>query len=302
MTDRLNVERNAALLEQMKEFAEALVGIGISPIALKGGALLLDEKVPDGSAVMLSDLDLLIQPQEVERAVGIATSLGYRAGPMVAGGHSVVLWHPERGASIDLHHDLGPQRHVLAAAEANGRAERAGAFPVRRLSPTDRAIHNIYHAQIQNRNYRLAILSLHQLCNLGLLIEGHGSRIDWDFVTHQFERGGYESHLLAYLYAAERLLGIETSGKFKFRRNEALHLRRVMLQMDWPWLHNLTTYPALLNSGRTQDRIVYSRAKGLPIQNAAATLMRLGFGAVRRHGHMVFAKLAAVHRSQFGRR
>ena len=75
-----------------------------------------------------------------------------------------------------------------------------------------------------------------------------------------------------------------------------------MLQMDWPWLHNLTTYPALLNSGRTEDRIVYSRAKGLPIQNAAATLMRLGFGAVRRHGHMVFAKLAAVHRSQFGRR
>ena len=192
VTDRLNVERNAALLEQMKEFAEALVGIGISPIALKGGALLLDEKVPDGSAVMLGDLDLLIQPQEVERAVGIATSLGYKAGPMVAGGHSVVLWHPERGASIDLHHDLGPQRHVLAAAEANGRAERAGAFPVRRLSPTDRAIHNIYHAQIQNRNYRLAILSLHQLCNLGLLIEGHGSRIDWDFVTHQFERGGYE--------------------------------------------------------------------------------------------------------------
>jgi hypothetical protein len=302
VTDRLNLGRNATILQEMIELAETLERLGISPIALKGGALLLDNDLPEHNAVMLSDLDLLVRADEVQRAISAAASLGYRASSAAPGGHSVVLWHPDRIASIDLHHDLGPQRHVLAAAEADGRAERAGAFPLRRLSPTDRAIHNIYHAQIQNRNYRLAILSLHQLCNLGLLIESHGNRIDWDFVRRQFERCGYTSHFMTYLYLAERLLGIRTSARLKFGRREAMHLNRVMLQMDWPWLHNLVTYPALLNSGRTEDRIAYKQAKGLPIQNAASAMIRLGFDALRRHRHMVFAKVAAVHRSQFGRR
>ena len=302
VTDRLNLGRNAAIVEEMIEFVERLNRLGISPIALKGGALLLDKHLPEHDAVMLSDLDLLVQAEEIEGAISAATSLGYRAISGTPDGHSVVLWHPERIASIDLHHDLGPQRRVLAAVEANGRAERAGALPLRRLSPTDRAIHNIYHAQVQNRNHRLAILSLHQLCNLGLLVRGHGDRIDWEFVRRQFERCGYTSHFLTYLYAAERLLGIRTSAQFKFGRRQSLHLSRVMLQMDWPWLYNLVTYPAILNSGRTEDRIAYKRAKGLPIQNAAAGVVGLGFAALRRHRHMIFAKLAAVHRSQFGRR
>jgi hypothetical protein len=302
VTDRLNLGRNAAILQEMLELAEVMERVGISPIALKGGALLLDEGLPEHNAIMLSDVDLLVRAEEVQRAVSAAASLGYSASSATPGGHSVVLWHPDRIASIDLHHDLGPQRHVLAAGEVDGRAERAGTLPLRRLSPTDRAIHNIYHAQIQNRNYRLAMLSLHQLCNLGLLIEGHGDRIDWDFVRRRFERCGYTSHFMTYLYLAERLLGIRTSAGLKFGRREAMHFTRVMLQIDWPWLHNLVTYPALLNSGRTKDRIAYKRAKGLPIQNAAAALMRLGFVALRRHRHMVFAKLAAVHRSQFGRR
>src|SRR5437867_43242 len=58
VTDQLNRARNAALLEQMQEFAEALDRLGIAPITLKGGALLLDERLPDGNAAMLSDVDL----------------------------------------------------------------------------------------------------------------------------------------------------------------------------------------------------------------------------------------------------
>jgi hypothetical protein len=302
VTDRLNGARNAALLEQTVEFAEALDRIGILPIVLKGGAFLFDEPLADENAVMLSDLDLLVQADQVEQAVGGAISLGYTVSSAVPGGHSVVLCHPERVASIDLHHDLGPQRHVLAAEEAMRRAEKAGAFSVRRLSPTDRAIHNIYHAQIQNRNYRLAILSLHQLCNFGLLVGRYGSEIDWDIVSRRFDRCGYKSHFHAYLYSAERLLGIKTSARFSFARKERMHFKRIMLQMDWPWLHNLSTYPAILNSGRTEDRIAYKRAKGLPIQSSTAAVVALAVGALRRHRHMVFAKLAAVHRSQFGRR
>src|SRR5262249_8543919 len=147
-----------------------------------------------GNSVMLSDVDLLVPAGKVEQAIGTAVSLGYSVGSAVPGGHSVALWHPERAASIDLHHDLGPQRNLLAAEEARGRAERVEELPLWRLSPTDRAIHNIYHAQIQNRGYRLALLSLQQLCNLGLLLERHGDEIDWGFVGRQFARCGYQSH------------------------------------------------------------------------------------------------------------
>lgn len=286
----------------MIKFAEALDQVGIMTIALKGGGILLDEPLQHDSCAMMSDIDLLVPSPEVEMATRIGLALGYAVAVPVAGSHSVVLRHRDRIASIDLHHDLGPQRHVLVAGEAIDRAESVPGSPLWQLSPSDRAIHNIYHAQIQNRNYELAILSLHQLCNLGFLIECHGNRIDWDFVRSRFERRGYRSAFLAYLYAAERLLGIQTSTTVTFGRFERMHFKRMMLQLDWRWLHNLATYPAILTSGRTGDRTSYRRAKGLPIESSAAALTKLAIRALRRHRHMVFTKLADVHRSHFGRR
>ena len=303
MADRLNSLRNRALREQTITFAEALGQVGIMTIALKGSATLLDEPLQHDSCAMMSDIDLLVPSPQHERAMKIGMALGYTvAMPIADDSHSVVLRHPDCIATIDLHHDLGPQRHVLVADEAVDRAENVPGLPLWRLSPSDQAIHNIYHAQIQDRYYELAILSLHQLCNLGFLVERHGNRIDWDFVRSQFERRGYRFAFLAYLYAAERLLGIQASSTVTFGRSERVHFKQMMLQLDWRWIRNLVTYPAILTSGTTEDRISYRRAMGLPIQSSAAALTKLAIRALRRHRHAAFTKLAHAHRRRFGLR
>jgi hypothetical protein len=282
----------------MIEFAEALEEVGVATIALKGGAILLDEP-PQHSCVMMSDIDLLVSSAKFQKAIKVGSSLGYTT-LHSADQHSAVLRHPEHIAMIDLHVDLGPQRHVLAADEALARAGRLSNSPLWQLSPTDRAIHNIYHAQIQNRNFQLAILSLHQLCNLGLLIEYCGSRIDWGFVRSRLEEQGYRSAFLAYLYTGQQLLGINVPTDIVFGRPQRLHYRRIMLQLDWRWLHNLVTYPAILTSGLTEDRVGYRRAKGLPIQGSAAALMKFAIRALRRHRFSVLTKLVEVHKTRFG--
>ena len=48
-------------------FATAVLGTGV--LWNQGGALLLDNDLPEHNAVMLSDLDLLVRADEVQRAI-----------------------------------------------------------------------------------------------------------------------------------------------------------------------------------------------------------------------------------------
>ncbi len=302
VTNQLNITRNKVLHQQLTELAEAMDRAGIAAIALKGGAILLDQPLPENCCVMMSDIDLLVSSSKFDRAMEIGISLDYAPVRRDDRAHSVVLENPRYGSTIDLHYDLGPQRDVLFAGDAIGRAERVRDSNIWRLSPTDRAVHNIYHAQIQNRCHKLAILSLHQLCNLGMLIEHHGSRIDWNFVQSRFEGAGYRSAYQSYLYTAQRLLGIQASLPINFGTGERMHFRRMMAQLDWPWLHSMVTIPAAIMSGNTEDRVNYRRTKGLKTQGPSIAVAKRAIRGLRNHGGAAFTKFLSSHKNRFGRR
>jgi hypothetical protein len=301
LAHRLNGERNRRLREQALALAQAMESHGLRAVALKGAAIAFGAPAVEGVPLM-SDIDLLVPARETEKALAVAASLGYSSSRSDPEGHSTVLSHPDGMASIDLHHDVGPQKNLLDAEEAIERAERPAGCLFWRLQPSDQAIHNIYHAQVQNRCYELALLSLHQLCNFGLLLEQCDGRVDWDLVRRSFERSGYGAHLAAHLHLAERLLGIRAAHGIAFGWRETVHFRRMMLQLDWPWLHDLVTYPAVLTHQATQTRIAYRRARGLRAQSPAVTVASAVLNGLRRHRGASLSKLMDMHKRRFGRR
>jgi hypothetical protein len=300
LAHRLNGERNRRMREQALALAQAMESHGLRAIALKGAAIAFDAPVEGGP--LMSDIDLLVSSRETDKALAVAASLGYASSRSDPEGHSTVLRHPDGMASIDLHHDVGPQKDLLDAEEAIERAERPAGSAFWRLQPSDQAIHNIYHAQVQNRCYELALLPLHQLCNFGLLLEQCDGRVDWDLVRRRFERSGYRAHLAAHLHLAERLLGIRAAHGIAFGWRETVHFRRMMLQLDWPWLHDLVTYSAILTHQATQTRIAYRRARGLRAQSPAVAVASAILNGLRRHRGASLSKFMDVHKRRFGRR
>lgn len=297
LTTRLNDQRNRRLRNQLLEFAHALDQIGTIPVVLKGGASLSEEQGGDAHGVVMSDLDLLVSQPDFEKVLHVANKLGYSV--VVAAvdrpSHAISLQKSAQLVSIDLHHDVGPQRHLLPADEAIQRSEIIPSMPLRRLNPTARVIHNIYHAQIQNRNHELGIVSLQQLCNLGLIVQYHRDRIDWNVARSRFEAVGYSAPFQAYLHASQRLLGIETSPIAGSGYGAKLQLKRAMLQADWPWLHKLVTFWGVITPGMTEDCIRYRRASGF--SSSLVEIFWRGFGrAWRRDGFRIFGRFAEARK------
>ena len=74
----LNRKRNTKFLNVLLETIGALNRVEIVPMPIKGAAHLLSELYADRGERYLSDLDLLIPEEEMDRAVAAIQALGYR--------------------------------------------------------------------------------------------------------------------------------------------------------------------------------------------------------------------------------
>ena len=140
---------------QLQELSAALDAVGVQPIALKGvslvegGWLRSDER-------RFSDLDVLISPDQLTRAAGALSELGYRP----RGGQPRLDWARanhyqdppwERGDTslvVDLHHHIVSPRDRLAFDRSSLRSVRLvrmGSIEVHRLDDADQVDHLILH-------------------------------------------------------------------------------------------------------------------------------------------------------------
>lgn len=296
----LNAERNSNLKAQLIELASA-VGDDMSLVVLKGGANLVEA---NGAAIgrwMMNDLDVLVAAQRFDEARRAVERLGYRPIDGVGGAHAIAYAHSTWPGPLEIHFDVGPQRDILPADAAVARAEPVAGMPIaiRVLAPTDRVLHNIWHAQIQDRRHELAIMSLQQLVNLATVIEGVGPRVDWSLVERQFRRYGHRAALGAYLHAARQLMGIAVPLDLSANLRSRIHLRRALLELDSRLLQTLVTYWAVMTPLLSRDRLRYTfgcDVSGLRLLTARAVIVS---GYVRRHRLRIFAKVAEVRRERY---
>jgi hypothetical protein len=298
---KLNQARNRKLRIQLLELADVFGREGVTTVILKSGAHLFEaDNNPEPASWMMNDLDVLVDAPE--RAVEVALGLGYTIMEDLPWGHAIALRHSDHVGIIELHRDLGPQRNFLNAAEAMGSAEPITAkAPLHKLSATHRALHNIYHAQIQDRRFELASPSLQQLSIFSALVERHKSEIDWAAVNHRFKRLGYERALSTYLFQSCSLLGCSVPlllSQCNQWRSE-MHMRRVYYQMDHRWTQSVLSLWAVLTSNMTRDRVQYRVGEDATALGRSLGRASILTGTVRQYGFGIFDKIAKSRRKRF---
>ena len=175
-----NRNRNALLLEFANEITKGLSAHGIEFAFLKG-IVLLEKIYPSLQDRFLSDIDLLISPEDFESAIDILKSFGevthISRGSWVGDAHKVEIEYRSPfglDITLELHNKLYWHRshrsHNIVMAE--------GKLP--RLEYTDHLIYLIYHYAFQHNCQKL-----YWLFDIIEFYKKYRNEISWDYFNKQ---------------------------------------------------------------------------------------------------------------------
>jgi hypothetical protein len=206
---RRNRERNERLWRQLLDAVGALNAAGVTPTAMKGVALWLWSGAHQDR--LMSDVDLLIEPAEVETALAALTAAGFQlvrrqVGPLV---HVVAeLGRPQDAGYVDLHQRPPGPPGLLAEIDLTAR-RREVVVEGRRLREPDAAaqiLQLVLHDQFHDGDFWRGGLDLrHQLDTAQLAADLSPADLAW-------LRGAFRTRLArhaleAQLCSARRLAG-----------------------------------------------------------------------------------------------
>src|SRR5512133_3331157 len=110
---RFNLDRNQALLQQLRVVVRLLNDIGVTPLLLKGAAALATDLYPDPGMRFMADLDLLVPEELLGRSVAAVRRSGYEVPESYPGlvdskgsKHYAPLARSGAAATIELHRRL----------------------------------------------------------------------------------------------------------------------------------------------------------------------------------------------------
>jgi putative nucleotidyltransferase-like protein len=205
-----NDVRNARLRTQLGELVGALNRRGVVPLLLKGAAGLFGTPERYAASRMVTDLDLLIAPGQVQDACAALADLGYRRLEGRATGRHAVgdfIRDIDVGA-VDLHVALINEPGLLPVADAMARAVERTEAGSRALvlAPTDRVLHLLLHDLVQDHGIhdgRLNVRHLHELAALAY----SGAPVRWDEIAahlarHRLRRLAEVAMLAAHVFFA----------------------------------------------------------------------------------------------------
>jgi hypothetical protein len=241
----LNATRNKALRAQAAETVSALSQSGISSVLLKGGAFLFDSREEDLGDRMMVDLDLLVPEGQLAESVAVLKDLGYDTlgDEELRPHHYPPLFREGEVATVELHWSIGKRTELLPAEHVfrDAIGLEVGASKVWIPSASHRVIHAIYHAAVQDDDFRRGIFSLKALHDVITIVKVHPSLIDWELIDSSMRRCGFGRVLEAQVYLANRLLNWPPPRGVSPTWRAALHYRRCLVFM---FIRDATTpYP-----------------------------------------------------------
>lgn len=231
------VERNRRVRNQLIEAVICLNRAGITPMLIKGAAMLTMPGV-DAHGRILSDLDLMVRASALERAGEALGTIGYAlqdeaSDPAVAN----VFARSRDAGTIDLHCRLQTPRPFFdfsrlapCCAPVN-----VGAGEALLPSPTAQALILILHDQLQDRDYWRGLVDLRHVLDIAALART-SEGIDWDLLASWFPEGHPQAALRTQLVTIEALPGIGIPPRLIAGWWPRLQHRRRMVQANWPLL------------------------------------------------------------------
>ncbi len=211
----LTWQRNQQVRRQLDEMIGALNAEGIEPLLLKGAALLVAGVYPDDGGRWLSDIDILVHPEDLPRAVAVMCALGFRS---AAPGkwdfsdhhHLAPMMRAQEECSIELHREALPlaYRALLPAAALWAESLPAlGSLRYRLPCPRHRIIHAIAHAQLVDGHHARRTLPMRELCDYAWTARQAGAATVAGLPRHF---AAHRAALAGFTLAAERLLHVRS--------------------------------------------------------------------------------------------
>jgi hypothetical protein len=241
----LNATRNKALRAQAAEIVAALSQSSISSVLLKGGAFLFDSAEEDLGDRMMVDLDLLVPKGRLAESVAVLKDLGYETfgDEKLRPHHHPPLFREGEVATVELHWSTGERTELLPAEHVfrDAIGLEPGASKVWIPSASHRVIHAMYHAAVQDGEFRRGIFSLKALLDMIAIAKAYPAMIDWELIDSSMRRCGFGRVLEAQVYLANRLLNWPPPRSVSPTWRAALHYRRCLVFM---FIRDATTpYP-----------------------------------------------------------
>lgn len=273
-----SLARNMLLQDELGHILSGFNKEGIPVIILKGAAL-LDTIYRDISLRPMSDLDILVRPEDIGRAEALVLELDYTYlvkpddGPAdQQNRHLSNLGHRKKGIFLEVH------RHIVNTDDAfhfDISDFWARARPVRKakaealvFSPEDLLIH-LSIKFLSDRRYQ-SNAAVSQLCDIAEMINHYADSLDWELIVKTSREKGFAAGLYSVLYACQRILGtpVPTAVMQGIRPPQFdpavmdLFLRRRVLDAR-PWLaHDLVDHQKSY-SRRRALRAILGRSYGL---------------------------------------
>jgi hypothetical protein len=266
-----NLLRNDRLAAQLEEAVAAMNGQGVTPVLLKGAATLASAPYERRGVRLMADLDLMVMPEETERAVAALVAIGYgiREQTSPAGQR----WYVELNRSfdvgtIDLQRSApGPAYYYRDPGNVlnHCRPTLLGRGRVYIPTPTYQALILIIHDQFQDYGYWLGDIDLRHLLELRDLNDSVDG-IDWNelasHVSGKLMRNAVETELLALA----ELLGVDVPRSLRSGLIARLQFLRRLMQARFP----VTRVPLLAMA--VLDLVNYRREA--PIQHQQTSKRR----------------------------
>jgi hypothetical protein len=287
-----NLQRNDRLVAQLTEIIEAINNRGITPVLLKGAALLATAAPAQRGSKLMSDLDIMVSPYEVEEAMNGLLSLGYSVDFETP--PAMKKWYADLKRSsdvgmVDLHCQLpGPEFFYRPAGDARQyyKLIQIGRGSAYVPSATYHSLIMIVHDQFQDYDYWVGDIDLRHLLDLRHLAGSEGG-IDWDllssFAPDKLARNALETQLVAL----HLLLGVDVPAEVRARLIPRLQHRRRLAQARFPVLRGPFLAMAMLDYKSHREGVGDTRPARSPVEGAQLTSPKIStlqflFGLSRR--------------------
>lgn len=243
---RRNVLRNDRLAVQLEEAVIAMNGQGVTPVLLKGAATLATAPVERRGVRLMSDLDIMVVPDETEAAVSALVAVGYEIHEHASSESQ--RWHADLKraqdvGTIDLQRSAPGITHFYRGPGCTLDGCVSKPFGQGRVyipTPTYQALMLIIHDQFQDYGYWIGDLDLRHLVDLRDLSNSAES-IDWKELASHLSGKLMRNAVQTQLVALVELLGVDVPHPLRSRLIPRLQFARRLIQarfpiMRWPFL------------------------------------------------------------------
>ena len=233
-----NRERNRRLAVQLGDALRALNSAGIEPVLLKGAAVWASSGRDLEFDRILADLDLLIRPSEIERALDVLNRAGFLCAARYQGKHTVAeLGRPTDVGFIDLHQRPPGPLGIAQIPNLDSFCTRISWFGTRAAVPVPavQILFMVLHDQFHDGDYWRGGFVLRHLVDIAELSKAPQS-IDWLLLDELCKTSLVRNALGTQLVAAQRFLGAAVPLRLARRRWVRFQHQRHVWQYMYPGL------------------------------------------------------------------